>query len=215
MKKKRIAAIAASFALVGTIGIGATLAYFTDQQTATNTFTMGHVDIELTEDQFTSKYPNKTIEHVTPGQIITKDPTITIAQKSQNAYIRAKVVINSTSLTQAQCNELLKMENGAYKYLNIDLNTWKESNGYFYYIGKKHANEAAGVLKAGDQVTLFDQVKIPTTWKNEVADKTFTIDVSAEGIQADNFAPSTNTATGDYGWFDGTTPITAETYNVK
>ena len=48
--KKKVALTAAAVALVGTLAVGGTLAWFTDTETATNVVTMGEVDIRLSED---------------------------------------------------------------------------------------------------------------------------------------------------------------------
>ena len=48
MKNRKLLVAATSTALVAVVGIGATLAYFTDSDDATNVVTMGHVDINLT-----------------------------------------------------------------------------------------------------------------------------------------------------------------------
>lgn len=51
MNKRRILAIAMSLVIVAIIAIGATVAYFTDADQATNTFTTGGVKIKLIEEQ--------------------------------------------------------------------------------------------------------------------------------------------------------------------
>ena len=48
--KKKILALCLVVALAATAVIGGTLAYFTDTESKTNTFTVGNVDIELKED---------------------------------------------------------------------------------------------------------------------------------------------------------------------
>ena len=48
--KKKVALTAAAVAMVGTLAVGGTLAWFTDTETATNVVTMGEVDIKLSED---------------------------------------------------------------------------------------------------------------------------------------------------------------------
>ena len=53
MNKKRVTALAVSLSLVAVIGIGATLAYFTDQTDTQNVINMGHVDIDLVEHEIT------------------------------------------------------------------------------------------------------------------------------------------------------------------
>lgn len=62
MKKKALAA--ASYVMVAALAIGGTVAYLTDRDNATNTFTMGNVDIELNEDfeQGAELLPNVKID---------------------------------------------------------------------------------------------------------------------------------------------------------
>lgn len=52
MKKKTILVAAIAVMLVAALVVGGTLAYFTDKDNATNTFTVGNVDIELLESQY-------------------------------------------------------------------------------------------------------------------------------------------------------------------
>lgn len=52
MKKKKILIAIAALCIMATIAIGGTLAYLTDTKTATNTFTVGNVKIELLESQY-------------------------------------------------------------------------------------------------------------------------------------------------------------------
>lgn len=211
MNKKKLTVMVTSLALVGLIGVGASLAYFTDQDSATNIITMGHVDIDLTEPNYPGGTTGGEIENVKPGDQITKDPTITVQQGSENSYVRAKITVEG--LDEEHANLLLaKNENGSYMYLDINTNDWLEStDGYFYYVGDA-GNGKDGVLKAGQSVELFTTVTIPGLgWGNEMADKSFSILVSAEAIQAANFEPSTNN--GVYGWFENGTSITPDTYN--
>ena len=51
MNKRRILAIAMSLCIVAILAIGASLAYFTDNDSATNTFTVGNVKIDLIEEE--------------------------------------------------------------------------------------------------------------------------------------------------------------------
>lgn len=52
MKKKTILVAAIAVMLVAALVVGGTLAYFTDKDNATNTFTVGNVDIKLFESQY-------------------------------------------------------------------------------------------------------------------------------------------------------------------
>jgi predicted ribosomally synthesized peptide with SipW-like signal peptide len=191
MKNKKLLAVTASVVLLGAIGVGSTLAYFTDTEQASNVVTMGHVDIELTEPQFSEANTDNTIENVVPNQEITKDPTITVGEDSEDCYVR--VYLEITELDADQQAALL--EN-----INIDDSKWVlGDDGYYYY---------QDVLSKGDEVEFFTTVTIPEDWGNEVADMTFEINVSAEAIQSDYFEPETNSSDQIVGW----NGVTAESY---
>lgn len=208
MNKKKLTVLVTSLALVGIIGVGASLAYMTDNDTAENIITMGHVDIDLTEPNYPGDDDGK-ISNVKPGDNIVKDPTITVQQGSNDTYIR--VSLSFTGLTDEQKTKMLeKNDNGTYKYFDINLANWKESNGYYYYIGTYAEGQKAGLLKAGQSVKLFEHVTIPSSWGNEMADKTFNINIKAEAIQADNFDPTE--LDGVYGWYADDQAVTTETY---
>lgn len=214
MNKKKLLALLTSLTLVAAVGIGATLAYFTDSDAATNVITMGHVDIDLDEPEFDEEAgDDKTITDITPGQKITKDPTITVDEDSADAYLRATITFegltDGTNNTKNQISELLANINIDTEVSEASPAAWyyNSEDGYYYYNTK---------VSAGNSVELFTEVEIPASWGNEVADLTFKIIVSAEAIQADNFAPTLDT-TGKFitAWEDANgDAITAETYTA-
>ena len=178
MKKKTLIATCASVALIAAVGIGSTLAYFTDSDTEQNVLTFGHVDIELVEPEFSAEHTDNTIGPIVPNQEIVKDPTIIVAEDSEDAYLRASIVINDeeevlTDDMKAQLEDNIAIAEG-----------WvKSTDGYYYY---------QNIAEAEDSIPFFGSVKIPELWGNEVANLTFTIDVKAEAIQASSFAPTTD-----------------------
>ena len=91
MKNKRLIAAMAAAALVAVIGVGATWAYFTDSDEAKNVLTLGAVDIELTEPNYKG---DAEYENIVPGDVIVKDPVITLASASEDAYVRVKLEID-------------------------------------------------------------------------------------------------------------------------
>lgn len=190
MKKSKVITVAGAAALIGAIGIGSTLAYFTDSEEASNVVTMGHVDISLDEPVFAAENDNNTISRVVPNQTITKDPTITVGEDSEDCYLRAAIAFEG--LTEEQEADIL--EN-----INVDSDKWVlQEDGYYYY---------QDIAEAGEEVKLFTEVTIPAKWGNELADSDFKINISAEAIQADNFEPETD---GDV--ITGWQGITAESY---
>lgn len=89
--KKKILAITLCVAMLAIMLVSGTMAYFTDTQAKTNTFTMGKVDIELDEPNYTPAADGKL--KVFPGQTYPKDPTITVASDSEDCYLVATVTI--------------------------------------------------------------------------------------------------------------------------
>ena len=91
MKKKTILVAAIAVMLVAALVVGGTLAYFTDKTEAKqNTFTVGSVGIDLTEDKW-----NAADDHtLVPGKFYDKNPTITVDADSQDAYVFLKLDLN-------------------------------------------------------------------------------------------------------------------------
>lgn len=87
--KKKIIALCLIVALAATAVIGGTLAYFTDTTEAkVNEFTVGNVKIDLTEPAWRGDAT------LMPGVVYDKNPTITVDEKSQDAYVFLKLEMN-------------------------------------------------------------------------------------------------------------------------
>ncbi len=86
-------------AAIVTASVFATLAYFTDTQTVTNTFTVGNVSITMDEAKVTEygeEIPgaDRVTENsykLIPGQTYVKDPTIHVARGSEKCWLFVKV----------------------------------------------------------------------------------------------------------------------------
>ena len=96
--KKKILALCLVVALAATAVIGGTLAYFTDTKEATNTFTVGNVEIKLDEavpgEQ--GKRTEEGVEYtgIVPGVAYGKDPIVTNTG-ANDAYVRLKVRVEN------------------------------------------------------------------------------------------------------------------------
>ncbi|OUN02731.1 hypothetical protein B5G43_15820 [Flavonifractor sp. An92] len=185
--KKKILAAGLAVCMAAIMVTGMTLAYFTDQESETNTFTVGKVDIELTEPQWKADPNNKDL---IPGKTIPKDPTITVASGSQTAYTFMKVQLSEDFM------DLLKAYATAEKITDPSalIDDWFESEvgPKVMYTDTDEGYVILGVLspkKANESVTYFDAVKIPTGVKQEMikANGTYTITVTAYAIQAEGF----------------------------
>ena len=205
MKNKKLIALA----IAGVLGIGAiaggTLAYFTDSDNKTNVITMGHVDVDLEEPGWEN--PN----NVQPGNKYLKDPQISVVDGSEDAYLRAKVTV---TLKDKNGNDVMVDGEQLLPALSevVDINDgWNptpDADGYYYYNTKVSAPTTVSLFKVKGEGDNKYTVEIPMEWGNAYAETVLTIDIVAEGIQADNFTPQMD-GTNIIGW----NGVTAETYN--
>lgn len=72
MKNRKMVKGIALAAMVAALAAGGTAAYLTDFETATNSFTIGKVDIELDEPNWKPDDNTKLV----PTQVIKKDPYV-------------------------------------------------------------------------------------------------------------------------------------------
>lgn len=176
MNKKKLATGLAALALIGVVGVGGSLAWFTDTKDATNTFTTNHVQISLSEENW-----GGNSQVFNPGATFKKDPVVTVAAGSSDAYVRireVKLVITPENGRNPSKTEYTLEE------LNVTIdNAWKKgSDGNYYYQTK---------LSAGQKTSpLFSLITLPgKEWTNDYANATVNIEITAEAIQADNFTP--------------------------
>lgn len=205
MKNKKLIALA----IAGVLGIGAiaggTLAYFTDSDNKTNVITMGHVDVDLEEPGWENP------DNVQPGNKYLKDPQISVVEGSEDAYLRAKVTV---TLKDKNGNDVMVDGEQLLPALSeiVDINDgWNptpDADGYYYYNTKVSAPTTVSLFKVKGEGDNKYTVEIPMEWGNAYADTVLTIDIVAEGIQADNFTPQMD-GTNIIGW----NGVTAETYN--
>lgn len=84
-------------AILAAAAVGA-MAYFTDTESATNTFTVGSVRIKLNEAAVNTPDPNDRNDtgneyHLLPGHTYVKDPQVYVINGSSEAYIRMLVKV--------------------------------------------------------------------------------------------------------------------------
>lgn len=100
MKKKTILMAAIAVMLVAVLVVGGTLAYFTDTKSATNTFTMGNVSIDLKEQQKGENglEPFEQNKQLVPGKsndgnAVSKIVTVTNTSKDNAAWVWVELKI--------------------------------------------------------------------------------------------------------------------------
>lgn len=172
---KKILALVLVICLAMAIGVGATLAYFTADDTAKNEFTVGNVKIDLTEPKW-DENGSKDAPQVYPGEALAKDPTV--------KNIGANPCFLRIQVEGLDCLDNAGMITYRTDYVDGALGTdWVlHTDGYFYY---------TKVLAAGETTdALFDQIVIPTGLKNGDGSFIYEIDVTAYAVQAQGAKPS-------------------------
>ena len=105
--KKKITALCLCVALLAVAVVGASLAYFTDTKSATNTFTVGNVKIDLIESRFHREGNDNS------GDTSIPDPTHKVVTEDGMEYVKT----GHTMFT----NDEIKADAETYKeeYLNV------------------------------------------------------------------------------------------------
>ena len=185
--KKKIMAAALAVCMMATLVAGMTLSYFTDTESKTNTFTVGNVDITLTEPSWLGDTSEDAVRLI-PGKTIAKDPTITVAQGSQTAYTFMKVELSADFL------ELITDWATAQQVTDPKavIGAWFTSATSPKIMAMGSDYVILGVLSpkaAGDSVKYFDAVTVPGTVTQDMikANGTYTINITAYAIQAEGF----------------------------
>lgn len=183
--KKKIMAAALAICMVATLVAGMSLAYFTDTESKTNTFTVGNVDITLTEPNWKGDTSEDDVRLI-PSREIPKDPTITVAQTSQKAYTFMKVELSADFMTLI---ETWAKEQNLTNDPKAVIDAWFDSavGPKIMAMGTNYV--ILGVLSPkdpGQSVTYFDAVTVPETVKTVPAG-TYTIKITAYAIQAEGF----------------------------
>lgn len=166
MKKKTLALVLALTLLVAGV-VGGTLAWLTDQTAEVkNTFTVGDINIGLTET--TTDYK------MVPGNTIAKDPTVTVKANSEACWLFVQV----TESTDLKDFITYAIAEGWTTLPGVD-------GVYYREVPASVADQTFSVL-AGDAVTVKSDVTrtMLETAKTDAPTLTF----KAYAIQKDHFA---------------------------
>lgn len=180
--KKKIISLCLVAALAVVAIAGTSLAYFTDKDAKTNTFTLGNVDIELNEENWAA--PTAAV----PDVEYAKDPVVTNIGEN-DAWIRVDVTLSDAAAFTAAAAKH-QITDLATIFAGHDETKWtlagepvynneNDTLTYSYYY-----NTVLAVDKSTEP--LFTSVTIPAVFDNDDMKEIgadFTIDVTAHAIQ--------------------------------
>ena len=180
--KLRFAVIAA-VAIMLTLLVQPTLAYYTTVGTATNIVTSGNIKLKIheTTDQGTP-FPEEGV-YIIPGDVVSK--VVTVENICEHPfYLRVKV-ISSTTSEEVSVEDCFK--------LNIDTDSWIFKDGWLYY---------NYVLRPGEMSHhVFSKVLIVgETVDNSYIGKTLSLTILAQAVQSENNPITDGDSTTASGW---------------
>lgn len=186
MNKKKLGTGLVALALVGVVGIGGSLAWFTDTESRTNTFTTGNINITIDEESTdgTATDTGYDYENVMPGDVLNKKVTVTLDEDSQDAYVRLVLTLTSDNENILSALKDRRADN--------DIQLLDEEGNAISLAWDVDAEKAVAIydtnvkLSAKGTWVPFTDVQVPTSWGNDFANADFSIDVKAEAIQAEN-----------------------------
>lgn len=188
--KMNVKAIVLAFAMIAVMMIGGISAYFTDGDTATNTFTVGKVSLDLQEPN----WDEDKATDITPNQTIQKDPQI-LNDGINDEFVFLEVIVpyENVIVANEDGTKNAAADTELYSYIVntgwTEIATVKEETAktvtHLYVYGT--ADECTALKKDVTTPTLFDTV----TFANIVEDQgleeaTLNIVVNAYGIQTSN-----------------------------
>lgn len=213
-KSKKIKLAIVSVMLVACLAVAGISAYFTDGADVTNTFTIGEVNLDLTEPSYPGN-DDPEVKDITPNAEIEKDPTITNTGKNDEyvfltvtvPYAENLVVANAAGEKQPAAAELelfsYTLNDGWTQVGQVVQNKTDKTNTYIYAYGSETkltvlpADDDTSTQDVAENITpaLFDSVTFVNAVEGQgLENKTKEIAIKAYGIQADNLtsdAPST------------------------
>ena len=203
MKKK--IAVAVSLLLVLALSVGGTIAWLTDSDSVTNTFTIGDIDITLAEPNGAANNKYK----ITPGATVEKDPTVTVVKGSENCYVY--VCVTNTVMVNIKADTASDAVPTVVATPNIDSTNWTVvgtgTNKVLYrYINVVDASKADVMLPAVfATVTYSDKITKDNISEITAEDK---IIIEAFAHQSDSLTDGVNTADAEANAKFGTTKPT-------
>ena len=170
-------------ALIALMAIGSTFAYFVDRDSVTNNFTVGDVEISVSEPNWD---PDEGLD-ITPNKVMKKDPKIT-NDGANDAFVFMRVTVpratvktaNDDGTLNAKANQDLftYAANSGWKLIKSDNGTY--SSEYVYaYAGDKMTALAPGQSTG----TLFDTVKFINIIEEQLDGQDLDIVIDTMGIQ--------------------------------
>lgn len=188
MKKNNIKKLTLGLALVGAVGLAGVSAYFSDTDSATNTFTIGKVSQQLQEPSWVAQ------ENIEPGAVMAKDPQV-LNDGINDQYVFMTVKVPHASLVTnnadgrknpAADTELFSYSvNEGWTQLGDKHDNSDGTYTYTYYYGSDDTLTALAAAETTE--SLFDTVTFCNAVEGQgLEEQSKDIVVNSYGIQTEN-----------------------------
>lgn len=185
MRQRQILALGLTGCILSGTGIGLTMACFSGREKAVVTDAVGQVQLDICMLDSGEEYIGDRVTGILPGETVYREPAVVLDGKSPDAYIRVGLTFGGVlegpgdedGEEQKERMARIRELQGGISFCD----GWLEGEDGFYYYQKK--------VLHGSIVPVYDQITIPENWDNEIAEKTFTIELSAEAVRADCLEP--------------------------
>ena len=170
-------------ALIALMAIGSIFAYFVDRDQVTNHFTVGDIEISVSEPNWN---PSDGAD-ITPNKVVKKDPKIT-NDGANDAFVFMSVKVPKANVKTANADGTLNAAanqdlftysvNTGWKLIKTNAST--DSTEYIY----AYAGDKMTALKPGETTaTIFDTVKFINIVEEQLDGQSLDIQVNTMGIQ--------------------------------
>lgn len=191
MKKKSVALLLATTMCFGA-AVGGTLAWLTDTaDEVTNTFTIGDINIELDEAVDTDNNKTHSYDFV-PGDVLTKDPKVTVKADSEACYLFVKVT-ETNNTHEDLSGDIINWAVRTGEWTSYTPTTAVENGTYYYYKTVEAVTEDTSIyILTGDTNNVNGMVTVNQNITKAMRDDIYAaapqLIFEAAAVQMDNIA---------------------------
>ncbi|HBN57039.1 MAG TPA: hypothetical protein DD414_09715 [Lachnospiraceae bacterium] len=196
MTRKRIFALGLAGCILSAGGIGVTAVSFMRQEEEAVAVLAEPVQLELCLLTSGERYEEDQVTGILPGESVKREPAVILDADSPEAYIRVRFAFGgilgpdedeSESEREERLEKIRQLQDG----IRLCRGWIMGEDDTCYYKER---------VAPGSIIPVYDQVTIPEDWDNHIAEKIFTIVLSAEAVRADSLDPWMGEGEAFYFW---------------
>ncbi len=174
--------VAAGFAgcIVLLLGIGFSFCSFLQQRESVSVASMEPVRLEVCFLDDQESYTKEQVTGLLPGETVERGTAVILDGTSPEAYIRVSLtfggILGEDTKGEAGQERIRELVEG----ISFEKGWLRGNDGFYYYQEK---------VTPGSMVLVYGQITIPENWENDIAEKVFTIELTAEAVRSEHLEP--------------------------